>query len=60
MAQLEDQLNQMDNTARNSKSGKPQANANGTEASSGCNYSGLKHYKPPRKLGRKVIGIVYE
>jgi hypothetical protein len=57
--QLEDQLTQMDNARNNSKSGKPQPN--GTEVlSAGCKFSGQKHYKPPRKLGRKVIGIVYE
>jgi hypothetical protein len=48
----------MDN-ARNSKTGKPQAN--GTDVPPvGCKFIGQKHYKPPRKLGRKVIGIVYE
>jgi hypothetical protein len=27
------------------------------EGSMGCGY---KHYKPPRKLNRKLIGMVYE
>jgi hypothetical protein len=66
LAKLEDRLAQM-NRAADAASDKPQANGkvsgktNGTapvdEQSSGCGY---KHYKPPRKLNRRVIGIVYQ
>jgi hypothetical protein len=31
--------------------------ASGSAVPPGCGY---KHYKPPRKLNRKVIGLVYE
>lgn len=61
LAKLEDQLAKM--SSSNSQNEKPQINGtakspapNGT-GSTGCGY---RHYKPPRKLNRKLIGMVYE
>lgn len=55
LAKLEDQLAQM--SAPERKSGKLKANGTANAGTLGCGY---KHYNPPRKLNRKVIGFVYE
>jgi chromosome segregation ATPase len=65
LAKLEDQLAKMARSPEKAPEGKAQANgktdaskSRKTDASSpGCGY---KHYKPPRKLNRKLIGMVYE
>jgi hypothetical protein len=66
LAKLEDRLAQMnktpdaasDNSQANDKAnGKANGAAPVDGQSSGCGY---KHYKPPRKLNRRVIGIVYQ
>lgn len=54
LAKLEDQLAHM--SASEGASGYPKANGTGSKGAEGCGY---KHYKPPRKLNRKVIGFVY-
>ena len=54
LARLEDQLAHMN--ASEGKSEKPKVNGTVSKGAEGCGY---KHYKPPRKLNRKVIGIVY-
>jgi hypothetical protein len=54
LAKLEDQLAHM--SASEGKSEKSKVNGTANKGSEGCGY---KHYKPPRKLNRKVIGIVY-
>jgi len=65
LAKLEDQLAKMARSPEKAPEGKAQANGK-TDASKsgkidanspGCGY---KHYKPPRKLNRKLIGMVYE
>jgi chromosome segregation ATPase len=66
LAKLEDRLEQMkkspdvasDKQQANSKvNGKTSGTALVDGQSPGCGY---KHYKPPRKLNRRVIGIVYQ
>ncbi|KAM0695612.1 hypothetical protein Q7P36_004094 [Cladosporium allicinum] len=66
LARLEDRLEQMKKTPdvasdKSKTNGKVNGKANGAtpvdEQSPGCGY---KHYKPPRKLNRRVIGIVYQ
>jgi hypothetical protein len=66
LARLEDRLAQMKNSpevvsdksqAKGKANGKTNGAAPGEGQSSGCGY---KHYKPPRKLNRRVIGIVYQ
>jgi chromosome segregation ATPase len=54
LAKLEDQLAHM--SASDGQSGHPKVNGTGKEGAEGCGY---RHYKPPRKLNRKVIGFVY-
>jgi len=54
LAKLEDQLAHM--SASEGKSEKLKVNGTASKGAEGCGY---KHYKPPRKLNRKVIGIVY-
>lgn len=61
LAKLEDQLAHM--SGSQSKPGNSQVNGttNGsTTGSSGTLGCGYKHYRPPRKINRKVIGLVYE
>ena len=65
LARLEDQLSKMPRSSEKSSDGKAQMHgmANTPKPSKiaagspGCGY---KHYKPPRKLNRKLIGMVYE
>ena len=65
LAKLEDQLTRMGKSSEKQSNGKPQTNRTANPpkpgkvdaASPGCGY---KHYKPPRKLNRKLIGMVYE
>jgi len=66
LARLEDRLEQMKKTPdvasdKSKATGKVNGKANGATPvdgqSPGCGY---KHYKPPRKLNRRVIGIVYQ
>lgn len=59
LARLESQLAQMDG----SREEKPQTNGSvksSTPSDAGSTGCGKKHYKPPRKLNRKVIGLVYQ
>lgn len=59
LSSLEAQLAQMNGTSQK----KPQANGTGditTSSDAGSIGCGQKHYKPPRKLNRKVIGLVYQ
>ncbi|KAL1587724.1 hypothetical protein WHR41_03549 [Cladosporium halotolerans] len=62
LARLEDQLANM-NGSSDAEADKPQVNgtSNGSASkgagSAGC---GFKHYKPPRKINRKVVGLLYE
>lgn len=67
LARLEDQLATMSTTSPSDTSNsRPPTQTNGKAAntsspaaagSPGCGY---KHHKPPRKLNRKVIGLVYQ
>lgn len=65
LVKLEDQLSKMGKSSEKQSNGKPQINgtANSPKPSKvdaglpGCGY---KHYKPPRKLNRRLIGMVYE
>ena len=65
LAKLEDQLSKMTRSPEKPSDGKAQTKGKANipqpskiDASSpGCGY---KHYKPPRKLNRKLIGMVYE
>jgi hypothetical protein len=66
LARLEDRLEQMKKTpdvasdkskANGKVNGKPNGATPVDGQSPGCGY---KHYKPPRKLNRRVIGIVYQ
>jgi chromosome segregation ATPase len=54
LAKLEDQLAHI--SASSDQSGHPKVNGTGSKGAEGCGY---RHYKPPRKLNRKVIGFVY-
>jgi chromosome segregation ATPase len=54
LAKLEDQLAHMSTSGGQSEHPK----VNGT-VSKGTEDCGYRHYKPPRKLNRKVIGFVY-
>lgn len=54
LAKLEDQLANM--SAPDCQSGHSKVNGTGSKGAEGCGY---RHYKPPRKLNRKVIGFVY-
>lgn len=54
LAKLEDQLAHM--SASGDQSGHSKVNGSGSKGVEGCGY---RHYKPPRKLNRKVIGFVY-
>jgi hypothetical protein len=61
LAKLEDRFAQMKKSPdvasdKSKANGKVNGKANGSE-SPGCGY---KHYKPPRKLNKRVIGIVYQ
>jgi chromosome segregation ATPase len=63
LARLEKQLSQMsaasiisDGTSKGNGTAKGRIFSNGSGAM-GCGY---KHYKPPRKLERKLIGMIYE
>ncbi|KAM0713459.1 hypothetical protein Q7P37_010421 [Cladosporium fusiforme] len=59
LSRLEDQLAQMSGSAGE----KPQPNGStksSTPSNAGSIGCGQKHYKPPRKLNRRVIGLVYE
>ncbi|GAB7327356.1 hypothetical protein MBLNU13_g11229t1 [Cladosporium sp. NU13] len=51
LAKLEDQLSRM-----SGQSGHTKVNGTVSEGAQDCGY---RHYKPPRKLNRKVIGFVY-
>jgi hypothetical protein len=62
LAKLENQLSSMSEiSAADKKKSMPNGSAKGSAANGvslpGCGY---KHYKPPRKLNRKLIGMVYE
>ena len=54
LAKLEDQLSHM--SASGGQLGHSKANGTVSKGTEGCGY---RHYKPPRKLNRKVIGFVY-
>lgn len=54
LAKLEDQLAHM--SASGGQSEHPKVNGTVSKGAEGCGY---RHYKPPRKLNRKVIGFVY-
>lgn len=54
LAKLEDQLAHM--SASEGRASKSKVNITVSEGAEGCGY---RHYKPPRKLNRKVIGFVY-
>lgn len=54
LAKLEDQLAHM--TSSTGKSETPKVNGTVSKGVEGCGY---RHYKPPRKINRKVIGFVY-
>lgn len=61
LAKLEDQLAQM--SASGGRAEKPQANGapkGSTTNGSGPTGCGYKHYKPPRKLNRELLGYVYK
>jgi septal ring factor EnvC (AmiA/AmiB activator) len=65
LAKLEDQLAKMASSREQASGGKAQANGKVDASKSGKSDSsspgcGFKHYKPPRKLNRKVIGMIYE
>lgn len=65
LAKLEDQLSRMTGPPKKPSDEKAQTNGKVTfpkpstinASSPGCGY---KHYKPPRKLNRKLIGMIYE
>jgi len=54
LAKLEDQLAHMSTSG--GQSGHPKVNGTVSKNTEDCGY---RHYKPPRKLNRKVIGFVY-
>ena len=58
LAKLEDQLAHM--SGSEGQSSRPKVNGTGTgTGSGGVEGCGYKHYKPPRKINKKVIGFVY-
>jgi hypothetical protein len=63
LAKLEKQLSQMCAASiLSEKTSKANGMAGSTVFSKGTGTAGCgyKHYKPPRKLNRKLIGMVYE
>lgn len=65
LVKLEDQLSKMGKSPEKQSDGKPQTNGTvnapkPSKADAGLPGCGYKHYKPPRKLNRKLIGMVYE
>jgi DNA repair exonuclease SbcCD ATPase subunit len=54
LAKLEDQLAHM--SASTGKAENTKVNGAGSKGVEGCGY---RHYKPPRKINKKVIGFVY-
>lgn len=66
LARLEDQLAGMSTTSAPDTGSRPPTQMNGkagntsSPAAAGSPGCGYKHHKPPRKLNRKVIGLVYQ